>query len=70
MDLPQIFVSPDGAEMEVTTPVVAVRMRARGWLPLDEAFPPERFARGGALPGGVHTVTPSSSERLISSDES
>ncbi|WP_329520505.1 hypothetical protein [Spirillospora sp. NBC_01491] len=35
---PEIYVAPDGSTMtEVTTPTVAVRLRARGWLPLDEA---------------------------------
>jgi len=35
---PRQFVSPSGNTVqEVVSPVVAVRLRARGWLPLDEA---------------------------------
>ena len=33
---PVTYVSPSGATMTVTTPAVAIRMRARGWLPANE----------------------------------
>ena len=62
---PEVYVSPDGASMQVASPAVAVRMRARGWLPESEVVAEPEHDNGGTLPPAVSTSVSASAEPVV-----